>query len=59
MERTILWKKISRFRIRKKHVMNLLFVEEVYDEIFDGLEPKNVTTTDEGDWFLLSTKIRI
>ena len=29
--------------------MNLLFVEEVYDEIFDGLEPKNVTTTDEGD----------
>jgi hypothetical protein len=24
--------------------MNLLFVEEIYDEIFDGLEPKNVTT---------------
>ena len=24
--------------------MNLFFVEEVYDEIFDGLEPKNVTT---------------
>ena len=30
-------------------MMNMLFVEDVYDEIFDGLEPKNVTTTDEGD----------
>ena len=40
--------------------MNLLLVEEIYDEIydeiFDVLKPKNVTTTDEGDLFLFSTR---